>query len=175
MMYAFQVKTIWMNVLQCGFHLTMQAAALLADIYFCLDNSSSYLFFFCLDCAVPGWWAPLHAFPFHLIIVLDLNEMLIWELMAAICIAIDPNSKRHAMHTACRDMIYFFFHPSVPHSSSCFCFKYLLSVAISGCGTTCCYCMIMTACLTKQIFNFNPFLAETEFVNGNVVLSHPIK
>ena len=131
--------------------------------------------FFCLDCAVPGWWAPLHAFPFHLIIVLDLNEMFIWELMAAICIAIDPNSKRHAMHTACRDMIYFFFHPSVPHSSSCFCFKYLLSVAISGCGTTCCYCMIMTACLTKQIFNFNPFLAKTEFVNGNVVLSHPIK
>ena len=64
--------------------------------------------FFCLDCAVPGWWAPLHAFPFHLIIVLDLNEMFIWELMAAICIAIDPNSKRHAMHTACRDMIYFF-------------------------------------------------------------------
>ena len=94
--------------------------------------------------------------------------------MAAICIAIDPNSKRHAMHTACRDMIYFFFHPSVPHSSSCFCFKYLLSVAISGCGTTCCYCMIMTACLTKQIFNFNPFLAKTEFVNGKVVLSHPI-
>ena len=46
MMYAFLIKTIWMNVLQCGFHLTMQAAALLADIYFCLDNSSSYLFFF---------------------------------------------------------------------------------------------------------------------------------
>ena len=68
-----------------------------------------------------------------------------------------------------------FSHPSMPHSSSCFCFKYLLSVAISGCGTTCCYCMIMTACLTKQIFNFSPFLAETEFVNGNVVLSHPIK
>ena len=46
MMYAFLSKTIWMNVLQCGFHLTMQAAALLAHIYFCLDNSSSYLFFF---------------------------------------------------------------------------------------------------------------------------------
>jgi len=103
----------------------------------------SYLFFlFGLRCS---WLVgSIACFPFHLIIVLDLNEMFIWELMAAICIAIDPNSKRHAMHTACRDMIYFFFHPSVPHSSSCFCFKYLLSVAISGCGTTCCYCMIMT-------------------------------
>lgn len=48
MMYAFLSKTIWMNVLQCGFHLTMQAAALLAHIYFCLDNSSSYLYIYFL-------------------------------------------------------------------------------------------------------------------------------